>query len=49
MKNWQQITVILICIAALITAGFGFYEKIQLVNKEIYKSFFKKLPTKKYE
>lgn len=35
MKNWQYIGTILTGIAALITAGIGIYEKINIVKSEI--------------
>jgi len=36
-NNWQHVGVILTGIAALITAGVGLYEKLRVVQTEIYK------------
>ena len=37
MNNWQYVGTILAGLAALITACIGLYEKLQTVQKEIYK------------
>jgi hypothetical protein len=37
VKNWQYIGTILTGVAALITAGVGVYEKLHVLQKEIYK------------
>jgi hypothetical protein len=36
MRNWQYIGLILVVVAALITAGKGCCKKIQIVQKELY-------------